>query len=638
MSEELLPYYEQELKFLEAMGAEFAQRFPHVAGRLKLTGEAARDPHIERMIQAVALLNARVRHKLDDEFPELSESLLHVLFPHYLAPIPSLAIAQFELHDSQHEATAGFPLKRGTKLETQPDTQFEERCQYRTTQEVRLWPVKIEQARIERRPFAAPVTPRLSQADALLVLHLRTFSPEVLWGQLKIDKLRFYLHRHNNANVYRLLELLLNDVLEIAVAASPRDEQPFVLPTSSITLAGFNRQEALLPEDARTFPGYSLLSEYFAFPQKHLFFDLHFGQPQAADWAIGRSRCAKQDVLQLYFPLRRADADLVRDVKLAVFRLGCTPIVNLFEQNCEGATLSATESEALVVPDSRRPLGCEIYRIEEVETLAPGRAQAPLQYQPFFSWKHGVSRLPTTPTGQRLEQYWHASVREQTGSDPRSPDRRRRDFFLSLVDLGFHRHQFPQGWVLRVKAHCFNGDAPNHLEAGHQNLFTLDAGEAIGSVNCLAGPTPTLRPQRGSRALWRLISHLSLNHLSLTDENGGVDAAQALRELLELYNYRDESDTRALINSIVRLESKPAIRRVGWSPGAVGRGLEIRLELDESRLAGLGTYLFASVLERFFGMYANINSFSEFSVQSQQRRDKEGNWTWPMRTGDRVLI
>jgi type VI secretion system protein ImpG len=129
MSDELLPYFDRELKQLTALGDEFAARHPQVAGRLRLgTGG---DPHVERLVQAVAFLNGRIRHKLDDSFPELTEAVLGILYPHYLRPIPSLAIVQMELDASQHELFAGYRVPRGTRIETEPDSMFAERCQFR---------------------------------------------------------------------------------------------------------------------------------------------------------------------------------------------------------------------------------------------------------------------------------------------------------------------------------------------------------------------------------------------------------------------------------------------------------------------------------------------------------------------------
>ena len=629
MSDELLPYYDRELKQLAALGEEFAARHPQVAGRLRLTSGG--DPHVERLVQAVAFLNGRIRHKLDDSFPELTESILGVLYPHYLRPIPSLAVVQMELDSAQHELLGGYRVPRGTNIETEADTFFSERCQYRTAYDTTLWPLRIDSVRMTRRPFSAPKSPMESRAQTLLHVRLKSFSPQVKVTQLALDKLRIHLDRGQGVNVYRLLEMLKNDVLEISLAGGPSARQFATLPPSALQLVGFAADEGLLPEDPRTFRGYRLLTEYFAFPAKHLFVDLDF-----RDAATGRSVLSSlagsvNDSLELFILLKRGDADLERELSAQTLRLGCTPIVNLFPQSADPLALEQTETEYKIVPDARRGLACEIYSVDGVETVSSS-AEA-TEYRPFFSWRHNL--------GSSRQAYWHAVTRNGPSSDPNDPSRFRREVFLTLVDLGFRPSQ-PADATVRVNTTCFNGDAPSYLPTGPgpggltrpQLSFPEGAGP-IGRAVCLSPPTRPLRPELADLSLWRLVSHLSLNHLSL---ESGPDAAEALRELLQLYNYRRAADTQALIDSIIDVQTEKVTRRIGWRTGGFGRGLATTVTIDESRLAGLGGYLLAAVLDRFLGMYVSLNSFTELTVQSKQRLGQEEPWKWPMRSGERALL
>jgi type VI secretion system protein ImpG len=632
MSDELLPYYDRELKHLQALGSEFALRHPQVATRLRLGPEGTGDPHVERLVQAVAFLNARIRHKLDDDFPELTHSLLGVLYPHYLRPMPSLGIAQLELDASQHGLVRGYRVPRGTAVETEPDVSFGEPCRYRTAYDVTLWPLRVASARLARRPFSIPAAPQASRAQAVLHVQLKTFSSATKIGQIQTPKLRIYLHRGNNTNVYRLLEMLATDVLEVAVAYGPQAEKFAVLPPSCISTVGFARDEALLPDDARTLPAYRLLSEYFAFPQKHLFVDLDLGDPNSSMWALAQLGPPTPDALDLFFLLKRGDADLQRDLTADTLRLGCTPIVNLFDQAVDPLTLTQTQSEYQLIPDARRPWSCEIYSLRSVEAVSPQHEV--VEYQPFFSWKHGAE-------GQTRQAYWHASARPGTASDPSDPDRQRQDYYLSLVDLGFRPSQ-PAGWTLRAQATCFSGDAPRHLPGGvgpggipRPLLGLPDGAGPIGRVISVVPPTSTQRPEWGPGALWRLISHLSLNHLSLVE---GDDGAAALREILQLYNVRQSAETQALIEAIVEIRTERVVRRIGWRAGGFGLGLLVRVTIDEGRLAGLGGYLLACVLDRFLGTYVALNSFTELVVQSKQRLGQEEPWRWPQRTGEKILL
>jgi type VI secretion system protein ImpG len=632
MSDELLPYFDRELKHLQALGAEFAQRHPQVASRLKLGPEGTGDPHVERLVQAVAFLNARIRYKIEDDFPELTQSLLGVLYPHYLRPIPSLGIAQLELDASQHEMFKGYAVPRGTAIEAESDLSFGESCRYRTAYDVTLWPLRVAQARLSRRPFTVPASPQASRAQAVLHMQLKGFAPTTKVGLIQLPRLRLFLHRGNNTNVYKLLEMLHTDVLEVCLAPGPQAERFAVLPPSCLASVGFERQEGLLPDDARTHPAYRILTEYFAFPQKHLFVDLELGNPGSADWALAKIAAQVGDTLEVFLLLRRSDPDLERDLSADTFRLGCTPMVNLFDQTADPLTLTGTQAEYPVIADARRPWSCEIYSINAVEAISPQHEV--VEYQPFFSWKHGAENNPR-------QAYWHAALRPGGNSDPGDPQRIRQDHYLSLIDLGFRPSQ-PDGWTLRVQTTCFSGDAPSHLPGGvgpggvPRPLLSLpDGAGPVGRVTSVMMPTSTQRTQWGQRALWRLISHLSLNHLSLT---GGPEGAAALREILQLYNFRQSAETQALIDAIIEVQSEQVVRRVGWRAGGFGLGMLVRVTIDESRLAGLGGYLLASVLDRFLGMYVAVNSFTELVVQSKQRQGQEEPWRWSKRTGERILL
>jgi type VI secretion system protein ImpG len=631
MSDELLPYFERELKQLAALGDEFASRHPQVASRLRLG--AGGDPHVERLVQAVAFLNGRIRHKLDDSFPELTEAVLGVLYPHYLRPIPSLAIVQMELDASQHELVKGYPVPRGTSIETEADTMFSQRCEFRTAYDTTLWPLRIEQARLTRRPFEAPKSPLESRALAVLHVRLKTFAPATKVTQLALDKLRLHLDRSQGVNVYKLLEMLKTDVLEICLAAGPAAKTFAVLPPSACELVGFDPEEALLPEDPRTFRGYRLLTEYFAFPAKHLFLDLSLNDPATGRSALAALEGTAGDTLDLYILLKRGDPDLERELSAQTLRLGCTPIVNLFPQSADPFPLVQTETEYNVIPDARRGLACEIYSVDGVEAVSGSTGEA-VEFRPFFSWKHSL-------TDSSREAYWNASIRSGPNCDPNDPSRFRREVFLTLVDLGFRPSQ-PANSTLRVQTTCFNGDAPSYLPTGagpgglpRPVLSFPNGAGPIGRVACLAPPTRALRPDLADLSLWRLVSHLSLNHLSL---EGGEDAAVALREILELYNYRRAADTQALIDAVIDVRSEKVVRRIGWRAGGFGRGLAVNVTIDESRLAGLGGYLLAAVLDRFLGMYVSLNSFTELTVQSKQRLGQEEPWKWPMRSGERALL
>ena len=265
MADELLSYYNQELLYLTKLGAEFAERHPAAAGRLRMSADAVEDPHVSRLLQGVAFLNARIRRKLDDEFPELTDALLGQIYPHYLAPIPSMAIVAFGVQKDLAEPRS---VRAGSEIET--EALGGEVCRFRTTQDVALSPIEIQSAALTGRPLVGPASPR--GCVAVLRLTLRCLAPEMTVAQLAPDSLRFFL-RGPSSEAMRLYELIFNDTAVVAVAESGRRSATAAVGFAGIRPVGFSAAEGMLPYPARSPLGYRLLTEYFAFPEKFLFFD-----------------------------------------------------------------------------------------------------------------------------------------------------------------------------------------------------------------------------------------------------------------------------------------------------------------------------------------------------------------------------
>ncbi len=611
MSDELLSYYDRELSFIRRLGAEFAAAHPKIAGRLLLGEPGTEDPHVERLIEAFAYLNARTRHKLDDDFPEITEAMLGVLYPHYQLPIPSMAIVQFVLDRGQGELVGGYAIPRESAL--QADSPDGEPCRFRTCYPVTLWPVEVVSATLAGRPFSAPPVPQAAEAVAVLRVQLKCYAKEVTFAQLAAKALRFYV-KGQGQHVFALYELLLNNTLAIALAAGPRDPQPAVLGPQCVEPVGFDRDQGMLPYPARSFHGYRILTEYFTFPQKFLFFDLA---------GLGPKVLTAGNTMEVFFYLNRSSQDLEQNVSADSFCLGCTPAVNLYRQRAEPILLSHTQAEYRVVPDARHPLAGEIYSVDRVTATSPENEQ--VEFQPFYSFKHAGAR-------ERQKAFWHATRRpaEQSGGKGDQGT----EVYLSLVDLGFSPAA-PADWTLNVETTCLDRDRPYRLPfGGEQPSLRLSQGAPLSALQCLTRPTATLRPALKRGALWRLISHLSLNHLSLADQEEG---AEALREILKLYDFADSAETRAMIDGILSVRARRVVGRSPGEPrGGFCRGLEIGVHFDEERFAGSGVYLFAGVLERFLGLYCSVNSFSKLIATTKQREGELRRW--PPRAGETVLL
>ncbi|HUZ63070.1 MAG TPA: type VI secretion system baseplate subunit TssF [Acetobacteraceae bacterium] len=607
MSDSLLPYYNRELVAIRRLAAEFAETHPKIAGRLRLAADAVDDPHVARLLEGAAFLAARVHHRLDDEFPELTDSLLGVLYPHYLAPLPSCAIAQFSV---QPDLLTPFRADPGLAIETEPVRG--EVCRFRTAAPVTAWPVQIESVRLSGLPLAAPPNPTAGGAVAVLRIVLKCAVAETTFAQLGIEQLRFFLRGAPNVSM-PLFELLSAHTLSVAYAESPVDPQPVIVPGGGIQPAGFAADEALLPWPARSFSGFRLLSEYFAFPEKFLFLD--FLRMEGKTLVSGGNR------LEIFVYLDRAVPELERAVDADALALGCAPIVNLFSQRCEPIPLTHTDTEYRVVPDARRPGAMEVWGVERVREARPDGSSRP--WRPFYRLTHGDPEAGV-PGG-----FFHVTRRDSPLALGGS------ELFLAPHDPDFDPEK-PLDGVLSVDALCLNRDLPADLPfgGGHPRLRLVEGAAGVAKLSCLTSPTPTLRMKLREGGFWRLVSHLSLSHLSVV---GGAEGAQALKEVLRLYDRRDTAETRAAIDALTGVSAAPGAARVpGARAGAFCRGLDVKLEFDPRSWQAGGLYLLASVLERFLALHGSVNSFVRTTAVLRGRAGREA--AFPPRAGARVLL
>ncbi len=613
MSDEVLEYYNRELTFLRRLGAEFAAANPKIASRLRLSADdAADDPHVERLIEAFAYLTARVRTKLDDELPEITESLLHILYPHYLAPVPSLSIVQFKLDANEVQLTSGYTVARHTALETEPIKG--EPCRFRTGYPVNLWPIEVKSAVLAQAPLPAPVTQNSEGAAAVIRIGLRCTSLETSFATLGLGTLRFFLKGQPH-NVHRLYELLFNNTLGMAVTRSQSPLETLAIGRDALSQVGFDREDGLFPYPARSFLGYRLLTEYFAFPQKYMFLDL--------DLAGIKSIPLGGTSIVVYIYLNRAIPDLSRTFSAETLQLGCTPIVNLFSQRADPISLTHTEFEYQVVPDRRRPHSHEVYSVDKV-VASPPQGDS-LEFHPFFSVKHARNR-------DKERAFWLTTRRPAEATMARGD--RGTEVYLSLVDLGF-RPSAPPEWVLEVQTTCLNRDLPQDLPFGgdQPRLQFREGGGVVSHILCLTPPSRTLRPELGHGLLWRLISHLSLNHLSIVEQGD----ANAIREVLKLYDFADSAETRGQIDGIVGISSRRVVGSIrSGGPLTFCRGTEVTIQFDEERYTGSGLFLFASVLERFLALYCTVNSFTKLIATVKGREGELRRW--PPRMGENVIM
>ena len=610
MSESLLPYYNRELGAIRKLAGEFADAYPKVAARLRVTPEAVDDPYVERLLEGVAFLAARVQQRLDDELPEFSETLLEMLSPHLLAPVPSMTTLRF---GPSPDSQGPMRVPRGLLLETEPVGG--EPIRFRTCHDVTIWPVAIETFRLGGQPIAAPANNRVQAAQACLRIGLRVTTPEASFAKLGLDKLRLHL-RGVGAQASLLHELLCTSCVGIALADSPADPRPTLLGPECLAPGGFGHDEAALPWPNRAFAGYRMLTEWFAFPEKFLYLDI--------SGLEARTLVQESDRLDIYIYLNRAMPELERVLGPDNVALGCTPAINMFSHRCEPIALDGTQSEWMVMPDVRRPGVLEICSIDAVRESRPDGLRRPVL--PFY--RLGRNEADADDTSAAEANF--VSVRRGA-----TPPVTGTQTWIELRDAGFDPVS-PAEAVLTIEATCCNRDLPALLPfgAGQPRLRVTEGGAAISAIDCLSPPTPTLRPGLNDRGAWRLISHLALNHLSVT---GGEAGAAALREILRLHDLRDSAETRAALASLVAVDARPGVARLpGGRAGAFARGLEVTLTFDAQAWTSAGLFPLAQVLERFLALQVSVNAFVRTQVVLRGRPGVVARF--PARSGTRTLL
>jgi len=386
--------------------------------------------------------------------------------------------------------------------------------------------------------------------------------------------------------------------------------QTLTIGLDNIKPVGFDPNDHMLPYPQRSFPGYNLLFEYFCFPEKFLFFDL-CGLNKAKEKAA-------TDTLQIWIHLKRsAKPNLV--VNEDTFLLNASPAVNLFRRIAEPIRVEHRKTEYQVVADVRRQDTTEVFSVDQVKATSMASTGKEIEYKPFYSIRHHLEKEDT----RENHAFWH--LQRQTSQSSTAGG---TEVFLAFTGVDF-KPLDPGVEILTVYTTCTNRDLPARLPFGNSTGdFELEVEAPVAQINCLIKPTPTRRPFLGGELQWRLISHLSLNYMSLVQ--GGETA---LKEILKLYDFDNSPSTRQQIDGIVSLSSRHVTKRIGQS---FSRGVEVTVVFDEEKFVGAGLYLFASILERFLAQYVSVNSFSQMVAKTIQQ--KEILKQWLPRSGNQVLL
>jgi type VI secretion system protein ImpG len=623
MDPRLLRYYNQELRYLREMGAEFAREFPKIAGRLGMEGLEVSDPYVERLLEGCAFLAARVQLKQDAEFPNLAQRLLDMVCPNLGAPLPSMLIAQLTPANDPNLVN-GFTLPRGNTL-TGPETSLgPTRCEFRTAQEITLTPLKVAAVEYFLNAADLPLStlplPERPRSGVRIRFEL---PPGLTFKQVKLDMLRFYMGGLQDVAL-RLHELVTCNCVGVLAGAPGRagDGLRQFIPAERVQPVGYDDADAMLPVTLRGLAGTRLMQEYFAFPQRFLFVDVGGLAPAFA-------QCAGTS-FEVVLLFNRYVASLEGGGEPANFALHCVPAVNLFERRAERITVDDGATAFHLLPDRTASSDFEVFDVRSVTGFNLNSEE--LEFLPLF----GVPQAD----GAGAKGYY-SCLRE-----PRLPtERNKRDgprsayvgteMYLSLVDLRHapYREELRQ---LGARVRCTNRDLPMFMPVGQSHgELTLGSRAPVDVIQVVGGPS---RPQSATREgalAWRLLSLLSLNYLSLIDEDAH-HGALAVRELLGLFAESAELGLKRQIEGVRSVAVRPVVRRHPIpGPIAFGRGLEVRVTVDDLSFEGGSAVLLGSVLHRYFARHVSMNSFAQTVIASLSRGDIK---TWAPGSGARAVL
>ncbi len=571
-------YYQRELSHLRDLAADFAKAHPAVAPLL--SGQSA-DPDVERILEGTAFLSGLIYEKLDDDFPEIVHGLIQLIFPHYLRPIPSSTLIRFTPKRSLMESIT---VKAGTAIDSVESEGT--RCTFTTSYDVELHPLSLVGGGFEA---LGGDRGRLTLSFGLTSIDLSAF---------KAGKLRFHLGG-DYAEASRRYWLLFTRLREIRIV--PGSGTPLSLRPSAISPVGFAEDETLIPFPARSFPGYRVLQEYFILPEKFLFIDLDI-----SDW---KSR-GQGKSFSLEFVFDRLPQDMP-PLRAEHFMLFVSPALNLFQHHADPILLDHKRPEYSIRPSGQNPRHYQVYTVNKVTGFVQGTVQE-REYLPFEMFNPQVEATPVYSLHHRLSSL-----------DGKA------ELYLSVAYPGAQDE--PKLETLSIDVACTNASLPETLRAGDVRVATESSPELAEFAN-IRPPTAPVQPPLGNNLLWRLLSHLFLNYLS-------VATADNLRSMLKLYIFTETRDRAAVlantrrVEAIAGLELKAAERFVR---GRIARGQDIKVTLDRQGFAGEGDmFLFGSVLDVFLGNYAAINSYTRLTAEDTLRKER---FAWPERLGDRPLL
>lgn len=623
MDPRLLDYYNQELIYMREMAGEFAQSHPKIARRLGMQAGEVADPYVERIIESFCFMSARMQIKLDAEFPRFTERLLEVVYPNYVAPTPSMAVARFFPSATEGNLVEGYRVPRGSAFKARVPDGEKTACQFRSGQDVTLYPIEIVEARLTGIPPDIPSLDRYMPADVqvrgALRLRLRMTGTAKIADLRGLDRLPVYLAGDEQVASH-LFELLHTaGVATMTGTPGQLNQSAHVVSYGAIVHEGLATDQGLLPLTWSSFHGHNLLHEYFACPSRFYFFALTGLQ-------AGLQRINGNEA-EIVILLDKAPDTLANLVDASRFALFCTPVVNLFSHHTDRLELSLADTEHHLVPDRLHPLDYEVFAVETMGGQVSA-SSASLEFRPLYQTLNNDEGNHGRYFSIRRERRLMSDSARRYGT--RTPYVG-TETFVSLVD----QHEAPYNQAIRylsIQAWLTNRDLPRLIPRNGLTDLTVANSAPVDGIGLIRAPSAPKAPYADRDLAWRLIRQLNFNHLPLGDLDHRA-GGQGLRDLLRMFLTADDESQQRQVQSLVGVKTKPVTRRLpGGGPLVFGRGIECALTIDESGFSGTSPYLFGLILEHYLARHVSINVFTQTEMHSMQRGRIA---RWPVRMGTR---
>jgi type VI secretion system protein ImpG len=599
INNKFVSYYQNEISYLRNAGRIFSKNYPKIARRLNLSDLESSDPHVERLLESFAFLTAKISQEIDDRYPETAASLLGVLYPHLIAPIPSMSMCQFNVDHYKGKLGNGYMISKNTSLFAYSAEDVI--CKFQTVYPVNLLPLTINNVYFWSKE-ACISKDFVELKPWYLCISFKTNGINLKDVDFRNLRICLQGERYIKNLIYQ--NLFAQNDIRVFISNNTENDKKVISPMilNSLSEVGFKRDEMALPISKYTNHSYQMLQEYFHFPDKFLFFDIDNLNIEQKKGSL------EGDFFEILIPVANPSQIIHEKITKDNFQLSCTPIINLFHKITDPLKLDHKKLHYRLVPDQRREKTTEIFSVESVESTINGRSESQT-FSPYFSLEHFSK-------DDKQQIFW-----TQKRVSAQNRDVAGTDVLLSFVDLSFNP-QFPSDSVIYAKTLCSNRFLAEQLPAGSQ--LQIEEKIPLAKITCLERPNSQIYSPLDGDTLWMLVSQLSVNHLSL---NQNVDSARALKELLYIYANPYKDLTYVEIEQIKALTSKNITRRVGkdyWR-GFV-QGTEITLEFEKMNQFGQSNFLLASILRHYFSMSINANNFLELVVKDQSYNGELMRW------------